>query len=143
MVTFSDLKFISPSALRGWFRNGPPSERRFTVIDVRDSDYVGGHIRGSWHYPSSEYVSQLAEIRQRLVAENVGDVVFHCALSQQRGPSAALKFIRSLDEPGSDPEALRGLQVWVLEGGFTKWQQQYGEDSAVTEGYDKELWQWQ
>lgn len=63
------------------------------------------------------------------------DIVFHCALSQQRGPSAALKFLRSVKEG-----ELNGKSVWILKGGFTKWQELYGEDIDVTEDYQKDIW---
>lgn len=63
------------------------------------------------------------------------DIVFHCALSQQRGPSAAMKFLRSVNDGDLD-----GKSVWILRGGFTKWQELYGEDGEVTEGYEKDIW---
>lgn len=31
-------------------------------------------------------------------------------------------------------------EVVLLTGGFTEWQEKYGEDESVTEGYRKELW---
>lgn len=63
------------------------------------------------------------------------DIVFHCALSQQRGPSAAMKFLRSVQDGDLD-----GKSVWILRGGFTRWQELYGEDNEVTEGYQKDIW---
>jgi len=70
-------------------------------------------------------------------------VVFHCMLSQQRGPSAALRYARERDrllgkqgrvlptvpelneeeEGGSDGKQERGQTVVVLQGGFDAWQQ--------------------
>lgn len=72
-------------------------------------------------------------------------VVFHCALSQQRGPSAALKYLRergrifgpestavgSGDAGGGegkavdDPGKVRRQEVYVLDGGFAAWQEKY------------------
>jgi Cdc25 family phosphatase len=69
--------------------------------------------------------------------EDADDIVFHCALSQQRGPSAAMKFLRSVR-----PGFLDDKKVWILRGGFTQWQQLYGEDETVTEGYQKDIWQY-
>ena len=58
-------------------------------------------------------------------------VVFHCALSQQRGPSAALRYMRERDRLlGPDN---KDQEVLVLDGGFTKWQEKYGEDKQLTE----------
>ena len=76
-------------------------------------------------------------------------MVFHCMLSQQRGPSAALKFARALrdreekgrkDAGAGEGEQRKGPEVCVLEGGFGMWQARYGEDERLTEGYVKDLW---
>lgn len=63
-------------------------------------------------------------------------VVFHCMLSQQRGPAAALRYLR---ERGAGA-AGEGPVVYVLDRGFTGWQEVYAEDERLTEGYRKELW---
>lgn len=91
-------------------------------------------------------------------------VVFHCALSQQRGPSAALRYLREkerldagvkLESKGEVKEEGAGKsegseveeghkpkqRVYVLKGGFTEWQEKYGEDSSLTEGYQKDIWE--
>lgn len=84
-------------------------------------------------------------------------VVFHCSLSQQRGPGAALKYLRERDggvtkeggdkdgkEDGELEKAGKGeedgvenkdgggvgnrkkkQEVYVLDGGFVKWQEVY------------------
>lgn len=144
IYSLSDLKFIKPSTLRNWFTGGSPhGQGKFAVIDVRDSDFVGGHIKGCYHYPAANFHYNLPEIHQRLYDSRVDDIVFHCALSQVRGPSSTLKFLRSLNEI-KDPkmvEYFNSVHVYVLKGGFTRWQQEYGEDTEVTEHYDKEIWQ--
>lgn len=101
--------------------------------------------------------------------------MFHCALSQQRGPSAALRYIRERDrllgvdagsvvggalkrnredaakegvvgEGGKDgqwedvEEGPKEQQVYVLDRGFVGWQERFGEDTRLTEGYRKEIW---
>jgi hypothetical protein len=101
-------------------------------------------------------------------------VVFHCALSQQRGPGAAFRYLRERerllgarpkadgftnsreelksgsgkDEMGNEEEeeekgkqnGLKDQKVYVLERGFVGWQEKFGEDERLTEGYRKELW---
>lgn len=102
-------------------------------------------------------------------------VVFHCALSQQRGPSAALRYIRERErlmpkEVGTkltstaDGAAVEEVaeevakeaegegktdekkkqpvnqKVFVLDRGFVGWQEAFGLDERLTEGYSKELW---
>lgn len=72
-------------------------------------------------------------------------VVFHCALSQQRGPSAALKYLRekdgSLRSLGVGEEIAAEQEVYVLDRGFVGWQQVYGDDERLTEGYVKDIWE--
>lgn len=89
-------------------------------------------------------------------------VVFHCALSQQRGPSAALKYLRERErvlgkerkvegEEGKEEteeekrerelrKKEQGQKVFVLDRGFVGWQEVFGTDERLTEGYRKELW---
>lgn len=76
-------------------------------------------------------------------------VVFHCALSQQRGPRAALKYLRERDgllrvlgekSRPNEEEKDGGQRVYVLDRGFQGWQEEYGTDERLTEGYRKELW---
>lgn len=60
-------------------------------------------------------------------------VVFHCALSQQRGPGAALRYARERERMGlkvgkgiggeGEGEGEKGQEVCVLEGGFVEWQE--------------------
>ncbi|SGZ49936.1 CIC11C00000005614 [Sungouiella intermedia] len=138
--SFSDLQFVYSKTLRQWLGSGSPTgSGKLAIVDVRDSDYVGGHIKGCWHYPAGNFHETLPQLRQRLVENEIDDVVFHCALSQVRGPKSALRFLRSLES--ANDSQLDLMKVWVLQGGFTSWQGHYGEDATVTEDYAKDLWQ--
>lgn len=66
-------------------------------------------------------------------------VIFHCALSQQRGPSAALKYARARELALGEEES-RKQEVYVLEGGFVEWQDRYGDDVRLTDAYVKDIW---
>ena len=33
-------------------------------------------------------------------------------------------------------------KVYVLDGGFVKWQEKYGKDKRLTEGYVEEIWKY-
>lgn len=140
-------------------------------------DHIGGHIRHSIHAPSHTLDHKIPELVRKL--KNKETVVFHCALSQQRGPSAALKYIRERDRLlglGANLQAGSGIaevlkknkedmhaekgdeeaekdgdwedveeekkeqKVYVLDRGFVGWQERFGEDSRLTEGYRKEIW---
>lgn len=76
-------------------------------------------------------------------------VIFHCALSQQRGPSAALQYLREKEATASGSGGFKSTEsgekkaqkVYVLDRGFVGWQEVYGLDERLTEGYRKELWE--
>ncbi|OGM41068.1 hypothetical protein ABOM_010222 [Aspergillus bombycis] len=108
------------------------------VIDVRDSDHVGGHIVSSTWVPSSSLDVRLPELIRTLKDKET--VVFHCALSQQRGPSAALRYVREREYVLGAEES-RKQEVYVLEGGFVQWQDKYGKDTRLTEAYVEDIWQ--
>lgn len=106
------------------------------VIDVRDSDYIGGHIVGGQNIPSNTHDYKMPELVRTLKDKET--VVFHCALSQQRGPSAALRYLRERERMEGAKEAeeevvdgkegkegvnVKGQTVYVLDGGFVKWQE--------------------
>ncbi|EMD94073.1 hypothetical protein COCC4DRAFT_131627 [Bipolaris maydis ATCC 48331] len=155
-ITLSDLEFIDRETLASTFT---PSTSEATdaqskrslpastaIIDVRDSDHIGGHIRGSTWVPSSDLDFKLPELLRTL--QDKETVVFHCALSQQRGPSAALRYLREKErlqgsggKEGGEKEGGKKQKVVVLKGGFTEWQEKYGMDEELTEGYKKDIWE--
>jgi rhodanese-related sulfurtransferase len=135
----------------------------------KPSDHIGGHIRHSTHVPSQTLDTKIPELVRKLADKEI--VVFHCALSQQRGPTAALRYLRERkrllgDETGSavgdalkknkveqesreeggedaeweDVEEKKEQKVYVLDRGFVGWQEVFGEDVRLTEGYRKEIW---
>lgn len=93
--------------------------------------------------PSLDY--RLPELVRSLKDKET--VVFHCALSQQRGPGAALRYLRERErlgllegeddgkkdvvkkgveggnEDGAEAEKKVQQKVYVLDGGFVKWQE--------------------
>jgi Cdc25 family phosphatase len=175
-LTISDLTFITREELANQLSSSsststststtsssssqPTIPSNIAIIDVRDSDYVGGHIRGSTHVPSSQLDYKTPELIRTLKDKEV--VVFHCALSQQRGPSAALRYLREkgrldggsgvvskgeVKEGGEgegdvkEEEGKKEQKVVVLKGGFTEWQEKFGEDERLTEGYQKDIWE--
>ncbi|QEU61522.1 Ych1 [Kluyveromyces lactis] len=146
--SISSLKYLDAIDLYQWIKQGHTSlGQPFQVIDVRGSDHIGGHIKGSWNYPYRRLKSDLNYVdtlRQELLdkaeigadgAPEIINCVFHCAQSQQRGPSSAMLFLRSIPE-----SQLNRFQIWVLKGGFNHWQSNYGLDEAVTENYKPDLW---
>lgn len=142
-----------------------PESSKVAIVDVRDNDHVGGHIRSSIHVPSVTFNHRITETVDALADKEI--VVFHCSLSQQRGPGAALSYLRERDfklkkqgsshipgeaedtlakkekekqelekadqgeevdvtgyrGPKADPSTTKSQEVFVLDGGFVKWQE--------------------
>lgn len=104
-------------------------------LPFNSPDHIGGHIHSSIWIPSGSLELYLPELVRTL--KDKENVVFHCALSQQRGPSAALRYARERERIlGSDSKQ----EVSVLSGGFVKWQEKYGKDTRLTDGYVEDIW---
>ncbi|KAK0386086.1 hypothetical protein NLU13_5923 [Sarocladium strictum] len=146
MATVGTLKRMNAQALsEKILEEKEATDPTFAVVDVRDDDHIGGHIKGSTHVPSSQLDAQMPTLVRKLADKDT--VVFHCALSQQRGPSAALKYLREKDEllarlgaAQKDGEK-KEQKVFVLDRGFVGWQEVFGTDERLTEGYVKDLWE--
>ncbi|RDH34363.1 Rhodanese-like domain-containing protein [Aspergillus welwitschiae] len=135
-ITIATLPRISRDALSALLLStSTPS--KLAIIDVRDSDHVGGHITTSTWVPSSSLDYRLPELIRTLADKE--KVVFHCALSQQRGPSAALRYARERERVLGEEESKK-QEVFVLEGGFVQWQENYGPDERLTEAYVEDIW---
>jgi hypothetical protein len=87
---------IQASSLREWVlskslpnSSSPSIPKAFQIVDVRDDDYVGGHIPGTLNIPSRQFLSRVNTLVDELKDKEA--VVFTCALSQQRGPNVRLE----------------------------------------------------
>lgn len=118
-------------------------------------DHIGGHIKSSRHVPSETLDYSAPDLARQL--QGAEKVVFHCALSQQRGPSAALKYLRererlfgagstvrvitdNIDDDGKPRERdengrIKQQEVYVLDGGFVEWQEKYVRTKLGTPVY--------
>lgn len=148
-LTTATVQRISRERLSSILLN--PSSSSIAIVDVRDDDYIGGHIHSSINIPSASIDNKLPQVAEDLAQKDI--VVFHCSLSQQRGPGAALKYLRERDggnkKDGNDgvkdgPEenekaekkgengegqqqagkVKKEQEVYVLDGGFVKWQEE-------------------
>lgn len=128
MRTISDISIIDGRTLANWIRSGA----HYQVVDVRDYDYTPEHIPGAWHIPyealdEQELVARLRELAKLHKSVYPLNAVFHCTMSQQRGPSAAMRTLRALDD-----QDLATIRVCVLRGGFQQWLYDYGADEGLT-----------
>jgi len=114
--------------------NGAASTSRVLVVDVRDEDRYGGHIAGSLHVPSSEFFERTQDIIQHIEAASkeggqpVDKIVFHCMMSQQRGPKCARIMAEAVaassSSHSSSPSSTSSSSfpsIHILEGGFSGW----------------------
>ncbi|KAH7512010.1 dual specificity phosphatase Cdc25 [Ziziphus jujuba] len=94
------------------------SRPNIAIIDVRDDERsYDGHIAGSLHYASDTFSDKISNLIQEVKGKDT--LVFHCALSQVRGPTCARKFVNHLQEIKDDA----GIKnVLVLERGFNGWE---------------------
>lgn len=147
-ITIASVPRLSREALASRIQSlsPPPSSSPIAIIDVRGSDYIGGHIKGCTNVPSGELDWRMPELVRTLKDKDT--VVFHCALSQQRGPAAALRYMRErermlgdgagasksqtsalqTEEKAGTSEGLgktKGQEVYILDGGFVQWQEKY------------------
>jgi Cdc25 family phosphatase len=109
------------------------------IIDCRDDDYVGGHIKGAIHISSLEFglkpVFSMNKILEIAKSKNTKNVVFHCMESQKRSPKCAnnfkifLKFIRETS-----------WNIFVLEGGFDRWIRKYNTNPDLVENFNDDYW---
>ncbi|KIV89644.1 hypothetical protein PV10_07031 [Exophiala mesophila] len=156
-ITISSLTYLHPTSLAKVLLE-PGEREKVAIIDVRDSDHIGGNINGSTWVPLNQLDARIPELVRTL--KDKDKVVFHCMLSQQRGPTAALRYARAKQR--ADDKDTRSTQtssqvaaqtpeegesnkshvqeVCVLEGGFESWQSRYGEDSRLTVDYQPDLW---
>ncbi|KAJ5938649.1 hypothetical protein N7466_001783 [Penicillium verhagenii] len=137
-LTVANLQRIDRDALAALVKSGADASQ-LAIIDVRDSDHIGGHIRSSIWVASGLLDHRMPELvrTQRFTKK----VVFHCALSQQRGPSAALRYARERELIlGPEEDQTEKQEILVLEGGFVEWQEKYGNDETLTEGYVADIW---
>ncbi|KAK8600353.1 hypothetical protein V6N13_059849 [Hibiscus sabdariffa] len=88
------------------------------IIDVRDDERsYDGHIAGSLHYASGSFNDKISNLIQDVKGKDT--LVFHCALSQVRGPTCARRLAYHLEELKEDT----GIKnILVLERGFNGWE---------------------
>ncbi|EPQ27880.1 uncharacterized protein PFL1_04624 [Pseudozyma flocculosa PF-1] len=122
-----------------------PENKEIAIVDVRDDDFEGGNIVGAHNVPSTKIADSIGDLVLGPLKE-YKQVVFHCHLSQQRGPKAAGNYAKARTEAieqGKLPAQTDGAnqqQVLVLRGGFSEFQDKYKKDPEVVEGYDEESW---
>lgn len=93
-----------------------PTARRPLIIDVRDTDFAGGHIRSAVNLPEDSFMED--DDVDALVEKykNEETIVFHCMMSQIRGPFCARRFLSRMAVVLENEE--KQPDVRVLTGGY-------------------------
>ncbi|XP_011077310.1 dual specificity phosphatase Cdc25 [Sesamum indicum] len=87
------------------------------IIDVRDDERSSdGHIAGSLHFANATFLNKLPSLVE--ATKDKDTLVFHCALSQVRGPKCARRFVDYL----AAAKDVGVKNVMVLERGYNGWQ---------------------
>lgn len=116
--------YINASDLAAQLRN-PAARRHIAIVDARDDDFVGGHILGALNVPTvqlaagdSQADKAVADLVKQL--EGKSKVVFHCHLSQARGPKAARIYSEARAAATRDDgrAAPAPQEILVLRDGF-------------------------
>ncbi|KAJ7451600.1 Rhodanese-like domain-containing protein [Mycena latifolia] len=128
------MKYISGDELAEIIKSDKVAKRDYLVVDVRDDDYAGGNIKNALNKPSREFQMGVYDLVQKTADVKV--MVFHCALSQMRGPKAA----RIYEETRSNLNVDKPQEIYVLRNGFTEFQRKFKDDSALVENWEEEVW---
>ncbi|KAK4272830.1 hypothetical protein QN277_021333 [Acacia crassicarpa] len=89
------------------------------IIDVRDDERsYDGHIGGSLHFASDSFSENISNLVQQVKDKDT--LVFHCALSQVRGPTCARRLANYLEDFKKDDAGIKNIMV--LERGFNGWE---------------------
>ncbi|KAF9077516.1 Rhodanese-like domain-containing protein [Rhodocollybia butyracea] len=135
---FSSMaSYISGDELAEIIRSKRPKED-YIVVDVRDDDYAGGNIVGSINMPSNTFLDSVDTLVKE--TKDVPMVVFHCALSQVRGPKAARIYKETRQNVLSETDSTSPTKVLVLRDGFTGFQAKFKDDAKLVEKWDKDVW---
>ena len=92
MQSGAQVKFLQPIEVKALLQD-PQRRNKLLILDVRDDDFAGGHIRAPHHLNLPSYKLSCAKTMDEFIRFNLHDeidtVIVHCFLSQQRGPTAA------------------------------------------------------
>ncbi|EFN57375.1 hypothetical protein CHLNCDRAFT_142765 [Chlorella variabilis] len=123
MSTTAAVGLLAPARVKALLRGAEGGEDKVLVIDVRDSDFAGGHIRGAVNIAAETFCDDNRVDELVALCQGMDTVVLHCFLSQQRGPFCAQRLAERMEEAGgAHPE------VCVMAGGWRRFRRELKED---------------
>lgn len=99
------VQYISPQQLEALIKSKSDD---YLVVDVRDDDYRGGHIKGGINIPSEIFMLKLHQLIDD--TQNISKIIFHCAFSQQRWVYLAHILSKSSSSPQKRSKSCTGKQ---------------------------------
>ncbi|KAF8626010.1 hypothetical protein AX17_006733 [Amanita inopinata Kibby_2008] len=112
------MKYITGDELAEIIKSNRIPSKDYLVVDVRDDDYVGGNIKHALNRPSGGFLEIVDDLVKS--AKDIPLIVFHCSLSQMRGPKAARIYEetrRNILDEDAEPQ-----EIVILRDGFSQFQ---------------------
>lgn len=116
----------------------------FTYRAPADDDFIGGSIAPALHYPSGQFESSLPKLLADETIRSKDQVVFHCMLSQQRGPSCAkmYAYAKRAAHQQQKGEGETEQKVLVLRDGWKGFSSKFKADPSLVKDYNQDQ-QWE
>mmetsp|Transcript_11345 Transcript_11345/g.30575 ORF Transcript_11345/g.30575 Transcript_11345/m.30575 type:complete len:143 (-) Transcript_11345:35-463(-) len=133
----SAAEHMEAEELAARLRRGEVENGTLCVVDVRDSDFEGGHIRGAVNLPSIKLQGS-PDALDAFVASLAGKsaLVVHCMLSQVRGPASA-RLIRAALKQCKHPAP----RVYILRDGFEGFLYRFAKtEPSLFIGLESDVW---
>ncbi|WFD37039.1 protein-tyrosine-phosphatase [Malassezia cuniculi] len=145
-MTTPGYKYIEAAELVEKLKERETNPHAVAIVDVRDDDFDGGNIVGARNVPSSVFSNRVLDVADEL--RSYEHVVFHCALSQQRGPKAA-RIYSEIREAAltngrwpDDGMTAGDQEVLVLRDGFVGFGPRYKDDKNLVENWKSDAGIW-
>ncbi|KAH7818247.1 putative Cdc25 family phosphatase [Monocercomonoides exilis] len=120
------VSVLKRNELAEWLRK---PEKDFLIVDVRDIDFFGQKIPGSYHASSEIIVAEISILLQKISAmeKKPEKVIFYCQHCDDRGPTAARIFSKQ------SFSILPSATIYFLEGGWNAWKNEYEKVPGMME----------
>jgi Cdc25 family phosphatase len=101
-VDNSDISFVTAETVADFVKSGL-TENKVTIVDVRTpEEFETGAVKGAINVPNDKFQSNEAIDSLIATVYSSNTIIFHCAKSLQRGPSASRLFSKRLEETKSE-----------------------------------------
>jgi rhodanese-related sulfurtransferase len=102
----------------------------YLIIDVRGDDFEVGNIVDCKNIPAQEFLDTVMEQIEFL--KDIPTLIFHCALSQVRGPKCFQRY--------KNHQKTNHQKLYILQGGFCAFGELYKNDARLVENYNQDYW---